>query len=408
MANQLRNLKQPCMKYESSFKHDEVEKITLIQTYVDSTKKKKCPVFSGEHGIESLLYVEDRFSSISRQLEYTTGAELFNNFEELMVNNAEERWENIVAPIAEPQRTPIRFELAVDELRAHYCDHEARDTMFDYLRTVQKPYQVEPQQHADRMQTLIRYSNKLPGTEPELNEQQSKTLIFKSFPFKWQQAYIRSGRNLRNDTLMALIQYMKDEKGFSDAAESRKRKMDQRNNGSNGQGGGRNHNRSGSGNYQGRGRGRGRGGQNNHGNNHNGNNNGQGRRSNPCRRPGHHGHDWGDCFDNPNSRNFKPNRMQPGTGPRPWQNAQRYRQNQNNNQNNNNNSQKPNENYHNANDENRLVLRSGSAGSTISSAREAPQSGWQIESHHIDVLNTQDGGSAGSTGGSHGFRRGPP
>jgi len=60
------------------------------------------------------------------------------------------------------------------------------------------------------------------------------------------------------------------------------------------------------------------------------------------------------------------------------------------------------------NDENRLVLRSGSAGSTISSAREAPQSGWQIESHHIDVLNTQDGGSAGSTGGSHGFRRGPP
>ena len=29
------------------------------------------------------------------------------------------------------------------------------------------------------------------------------------------------------------------------------------------------------------------------------------------------------------------------------------------------------------------------------------------KSHHI-VLNTQDGDSAGSTGGSHGFRRGPP
>ena len=139
-------------------------------------------MFSGDHGIEFLLYVEDRFSSISRQLEFTTGAELFNNFEELMVNNTEERWENIVAPITDAQRTPIQFELAVDELLTHYCDHEARHVMFDYLRTIQKPYQVEPQQHLDRMQTMIRYSNKLPGTEPELNEQQAKNNYFQTIP----------------------------------------------------------------------------------------------------------------------------------------------------------------------------------------------------------------------------------
>ena len=320
------------------------------------------------------------------------------------------RSSNIVANIADPQRTPIRFEVAVDELRTHYCDHEARDVMFDYLRTIQKPYQTEPQQHADRIQTLIRYSNKLPGTEPELNEQQSKIIIFKSFPFKWQQPYIRSGRNLRVDSFMDIVQYMKDEKGFSDAAESRKRKMDQRNSG-NIQGQGRGHNRNGPSYHQGRGRDRGRGGPGNNRNNNNNNhigNSSTGRRSNPCRLPGHHGHDWGECFDNPNSRNFMPNRMQPGRGSRPWQNAQRYRQNQNNNRNNQNNNQKQSEYYHNANEDNRSNMQSGSAGSTISSAREAPQSGWQIESHHIDVLNTQDGVSAGSTGGSHGFRRGPP
>ena len=41
------------------------------------TKKKNCPTFTGEHGIESLLYVEERFRAVSRQLEYNTGEELF-------------------------------------------------------------------------------------------------------------------------------------------------------------------------------------------------------------------------------------------------------------------------------------------------------------------------------------------
>ena len=66
----------PCIEYESKFQHSKLEKVELMQTWDNGTKsKKKCPVFTGENGIEALLYVEDRFNSIYRQLENNEGEE---------------------------------------------------------------------------------------------------------------------------------------------------------------------------------------------------------------------------------------------------------------------------------------------------------------------------------------------
>ena len=77
----------PCIEYNLKVEHSKLEKIELIQTWDDGTKsKKKCPVFTGEHGIEALLYVDDRFNSICRQLEVTDGEELFDNFAEVLSN----------------------------------------------------------------------------------------------------------------------------------------------------------------------------------------------------------------------------------------------------------------------------------------------------------------------------------
>eukprot|EP00957_Ditylum_brightwellii_P102873 7839766-Ditylum_brightwellii.AAC.1 len=60
-----------------------------------TTKTKKCPVFTGAEGIEGLLYVEEHFRSVERQLEFTTGAELFDKFEEILTDSAEEKWDTI-------------------------------------------------------------------------------------------------------------------------------------------------------------------------------------------------------------------------------------------------------------------------------------------------------------------------
>eukprot|EP00957_Ditylum_brightwellii_P111601 8512270-Ditylum_brightwellii.AAC.1 len=60
-----------------------------------TTKTKKCPVFIGAEGIEGFLYVDEHFRSVAHQLEFTTGAELFDNFEEILTDSAEEKWDTI-------------------------------------------------------------------------------------------------------------------------------------------------------------------------------------------------------------------------------------------------------------------------------------------------------------------------
>jgi hypothetical protein len=143
-------LKSNCIDYKSSFIHSELERVKLTQTYADgSSKTKKCPTFSGEHGIESLLYVEERFRNIARQLSFDTGRELFDNFEEILTDSAEEKWENIVAGIGAAGRTANQFNTEMTNFYLRYVDNEARDTMFKYLPTCRKPRDVEPRTHVD-------------------------------------------------------------------------------------------------------------------------------------------------------------------------------------------------------------------------------------------------------------------
>ena len=283
-------VREPCIEYTSKFKHSKLEKVELLQSWDDGTKtKKKCPVFTGEYGIEALLYVEDRFNSICRQLEIVEGEELFDNFAEVVSNQAENKWETLTGNLTPQQKTVARFTQAMGEFYLSYCDEDSRDIMFAYLRKLKKPYEMAAGEHADRMEVLVRYANKLPGMEPEMNDDQIKRLIFESFPVKWQHAYFQSGRRIQSESLARVIQYMKDEKSFNDA-NSNKRKRSDNNNQHNANRAGRGMRASMRGSFRG-GRGRGR----------------SSNRFNPCRI--HAGqHDWSECWDNENGPNYRPNR----------------------------------------------------------------------------------------------------
>ena len=97
----------------------------------------------------------------------------------------------------------------------HFIDNEARDTMIKYLPTCKKAREAEPCTHLDQMETLIQYTNMLPGTEPTFTDQQRKNLIFETFPIAWRQNYIQSGKSLQMDLLADIVQYMGNEKGFA-------------------------------------------------------------------------------------------------------------------------------------------------------------------------------------------------
>jgi hypothetical protein len=56
------SLRAPILPYKQCFAVSELGGSKLKQDFVGgSAKDKKCPVFTGEHGIEALFYVEERF-----------------------------------------------------------------------------------------------------------------------------------------------------------------------------------------------------------------------------------------------------------------------------------------------------------------------------------------------------------
>jgi hypothetical protein len=53
------SLRAPVLPYKSGLVYSLLASVKLKQEFEqDSTRDKKCPVFTGEHGIEALLYVE--------------------------------------------------------------------------------------------------------------------------------------------------------------------------------------------------------------------------------------------------------------------------------------------------------------------------------------------------------------
>ena len=83
------DLKPPCILYDSTFKVTDLERVKLTQNFQDETKKASCPVFTGVHGIEALLHVEERFRKIARKMQWTSGDKLFEKFAEVVAVNAE-------------------------------------------------------------------------------------------------------------------------------------------------------------------------------------------------------------------------------------------------------------------------------------------------------------------------------
>jgi hypothetical protein len=141
-----------------------------------------CPIFNGEHDIEALLYVEERFRKIaSRTLLWTTGLELFDGFEEVLINTVLTNWEDLILRIAEADKTSERFEVVLQQLYRKYVDAEARDIQFEYFQTLRKPLKSSPLDHSSCMLTLACYGNKLLGNEPALTDDQVKKCIFQSF-----------------------------------------------------------------------------------------------------------------------------------------------------------------------------------------------------------------------------------
>jgi hypothetical protein len=79
-----------------------------------------------------------------------------------------------------------RFEQAVEEHLLEHADPLAKACMIKCLKDFRRPAHAKPRDHTTRIETLIRCRNCLPGAEPDGTPQQTKNMIFESFPVSWE------------------------------------------------------------------------------------------------------------------------------------------------------------------------------------------------------------------------------
>jgi hypothetical protein len=228
MSNLARTaLNLACMRYKPVFKQSEMELVKLTQSWENRTSTSmKTPMLQGSEEIEGLLFAKERFDRVCRRLEFTTGHELFDNFEQILSDSAEQYWENIVDAIGNVARTVARFDQCYKALVLRYSHEHARDHMVDYLvgsTEVLKSHDTGARHYVERVQTLIRRTNQLPGTVREIDDNNSKKIFFNSFPPKWRKTFIRSGRVYETAQISDIIQFMSNEKLFADKEEARRK-----------------------------------------------------------------------------------------------------------------------------------------------------------------------------------------
>jgi hypothetical protein len=131
----------PCIEYKSSFVKSELITVKLKQNYDDGAHREyKTPVFNGEGTVECFFYVEECFRHYAAKMDWTTGPEMFENFEEILKDTALEKWETRTQNIAHAAQTLARFELAIQAFLLEYVDPLAKDYMIKYLKDFGVPF----------------------------------------------------------------------------------------------------------------------------------------------------------------------------------------------------------------------------------------------------------------------------
>ena len=140
---------------------------------------------------------------------------------------AESKWSACINNIATQARTENRLKNEINWLIGSYAESDnPRDVLIEYLKSssCKKPFSRSPQEHADRMEVLIWIANRLDGTEPDIDDSNTKKIIFESFCDDWQTDYLKSGNVVANQTLTQIISYMSLCKSVSDSKlENKKR-----------------------------------------------------------------------------------------------------------------------------------------------------------------------------------------
>lgn len=262
-----------------------------------TTKDIRVPIFTADKGVEGLLYVHDMFVEEMINECNFDAADTWQYWPKVLHTVDRRKWTNRVRNIPEEERTMPRFQQEWQAFLTDYANSKnPRDDLLTYLDSdaCKKPKNTSVNDHVSRVETLCLYANLLPGVQAELTEGAITLKILQSFPKTWQQQFnlANSGWSIATNGLrQRIVQYMTSFKAVQDDKDAgRKHTKDNNKRNANDAGG--------SATVRDPPKRRKKGGR-------------VGARiRHPCHQ--HNGtHDWADCSQNPNSRNYYMNPNSP-------------------------------------------------------------------------------------------------
>ena len=285
------SIAKPCIQYKVGFEPSSLTQVKLEAVVAGTVRSKKVPVFTASAGVEGLFHVIDQFNKAAGRLDFDA-EDKWDQWEDVLDTTAQTKWANQIRGLTNAQKTNARFTREVTTFVNTYAgSDEARDILLDYIKSTEciKPRKEDCQVHASRIETLCLYANRLEGTRQELNADEIKQAVFSTFPKTWRNDY-KKNRNLHNDSIGDIIEYMNLCKGIADdqmdsSGKNKKRKTEDGE--------------------------RIRGG-NSSKNEGNRNTNKKVRVEDKDICPVHGGHKWGECSLNPRGKNWRGGRTEGG------------------------------------------------------------------------------------------------
>ena len=269
------------VKYEEKHADDKYEQAKFeIVTAQNTTHKISVPQYESKRGVEGLFYCKDKFEEKASDFVFDPD-DYFKYFPRILDQVSLRWWNNKMVRFA-PDVAWTQAEF--DQLFKEFVTHESgsvnpRDDLVAYLSTEEckKPRKVDVRTHANRIETLCLYANRLAGVKPPLTEGEITRIIFHSFPNSWLNDFRLARGNPTQLSCDTIMEYFMTKKAVQDHAEdqNKKRKKEESDNN-----------------------------KPKHGKKQKGNSD-----TNMCRK--HKTHLWSECSENPKSKNYYLNPKSP-------------------------------------------------------------------------------------------------
>lgn len=160
-----------------------------------------------------LVYMVSAFKNEVDTMGWNNGPKLYEKFRMQIEDKSE--WDDVVTedPAA---RSQAGWQIAVDALLASKFSTSAWDNHVRFLQDFKKPATMSPQQLHTSIKQHNNILNSLPGapndgTPRKLTNHQLKQAIYNAQPQQFKSNYINAGKDLRNDTINNLVNYMEDQ-----------------------------------------------------------------------------------------------------------------------------------------------------------------------------------------------------